>query len=395
MTREAVIVAGARTAVGRAKRGTTRNTRSDEMGAAVIRNLLARIDGALDPAEIDDVIIGCAMPEGVQGLNMARNIALRAGLPDAVAAATVNRFCSSGLQTIAMAAERIIANGADVIVAGGAETMSLVPMTGYRISPNPWLVDEKPETYMSMGLTAERVADQYEVSRQAQDEYALRSHQKAARAQDEDRFAGQIVPLEIEEVTPGENGPERQMVTFAQDEHVRRDTSLERLAALKPVFQQGGTVTAGNSSPLSDGAAAVLVMERSKAEALGLQPLLRFVGFAVAGVPPEVMGVGPVQAVPKLLKRTGMSLEDIDFVELNEAFASQAVAVVRELGIDEEKLNVDGGAIALGHPLGATGAKLTVQIMDQLLRNKAQFGLVTMCVGGGMGAAAIFENVAG
>lgn len=395
MTREAVIVAGARTAVGRAKRGTTRNTRSDEMGAAVIRNLLARIDGALDPAEIDDVIIGCAMPEGVQGLNMARNIALRAGLPDAVAAATVNRFCSSGLQTIAMAAERIIANGADVIVAGGAETMSLVPMTGYRISPNPWLVDEKPETYMSMGLTAERVADQYEVSRQAQDEYALRSHQKAARAQDEDRFAGQIVPLEIEEVTPGENGPERQMVTFAQDEHVRRDTSLERLAALKPVFQQGGTVTAGNSSPLSDGAAAVLVMERSKAEALGLQPLLRFVGFAVAGVPPEIMGVGPVQAVPKLLKRTGMSLDDIDFVELNEAFASQAVAVVRELGIDEEKLNVDGGAIALGHPLGATGAKLTVQIMDQLLRNKAQFGLVTMCVGGGMGAAAIFENVAG
>lgn len=395
MTREAVIVAGARTAVGRAKRGTTRNTRSDEMGAAVIRNLLARIDGALDPAEIDDVIIGCAMPEGVQGLNMARNIALRAGLPDAVAAATVNRFCSSGLQTIAMAAERIIANGADVIVAGGAETMSLVPMTGYRISPNPWLVDEKPETYMSMGLTAERVADQYEVSRQAQDEYALHSHQKAARAQDEDRFAGQIVPLEIEEVTPGENGPERQMVTFAQDEHVRRDTSLERLAALKPVFQQGGTVTAGNSSPLSDGAAAVLVMERSKAEALGLQPLLRFVGFAVAGVPPEIMGVGPVQAVPKLLKRTGMSLDDIDFVELNEAFASQAVAVVRELGIDEEKLNVDGGAIALGHPLGATGAKLTVQIMDQLLRNKAQFGLVTMCVGGGMGAAAIFENVAG
>ncbi len=395
MTREAVIVAGARTAVGRAKRGTTRNTRSDEMGAAVIRNLLARIDGALDPAEIDDVIIGCAMPEGVQGLNMARNIALRAGLPDAVAAATVNRFCSSGLQTIAMAAERIIANGADVIVAGGAETMSLVPMTGYRISPNPWLVDEKPETYMSMGLTAERVADQYEVSRQAQDEYALHSHQKAARAQDEDRFAGQIVPLEIEEVTPGENGPERQVVTFAQDEHVRRDTSLERLAALKPVFQQGGTVTAGNSSPLSDGAAAVLVMERSKAEALGLQPLLRFVGFAVAGVPPEIMGVGPVQAVPKLLKRTGMSLEDIDFVELNEAFASQAVAVVRELGIDEEKLNVDGGAIALGHPLGATGAKLTVQIMDQLLRNKAQFGLVTMCVGGGMGAAAIFENVAG
>jgi len=333
------------------------------------------------------------MPEGVQGLNMARNIALRAGLPASVPAVTVNRFCSSGLQTIAMAAERIIANGADVIIAGGAETMSMVPMTGFRVSPNPWLVEHNPEAYMSMGLTAERVAAEYEVSRQAQDEYALRSHQKAARAQDENRFAGQILPLEIEEVTPGNGRPERRTIILGADEHVRRDTSLESLAKLKPVFQQGGTVTAGNSSPLSDGAAAVLIMERGRAEALGLKPLLRFVGFSVAGVPPEVMGIGPVAAVPRVLQRTGLSLEEIDFIELNEAFASQAVAVVRELGFDEEKLNVDGGAIALGHPLGASGAKLTVQLMDQLLRHDAQFGLVTMCVGGGMGAAGIFENV--
>jgi acetyl-CoA acyltransferase len=392
MTREAVIVAGVRTAVGRAKKGTTRNTRSDEMAAALIRELLRRAE-ALDPAEIDDVIIGCAMPEGVQGLNMARNIALRAGLPASVPAVTVNRFCSSGLQTIAMAAERIIANGADVIIAGGAETMSMVPMTGFRVSPNPWLVENNPEAYMSMGLTAERVAAEYEVSRQAQDEYALRSHQKAARAQDENRFAGQILPLEIEEVTPGNGRLERRTIILGADEHVRRDTSLESLARLKPVFQQGGTVTAGNSSPLSDGAAAVLIMERGRAEALGLKPLLRFVGFSVAGVPPEVMGIGPVAAVPRVLQRTGLSLEEIDFIELNEAFASQAVAVVRELGFDEERLNVDGGAIALGHPLGASGAKLTVQLMDQLLRNDAQFGLVTMCVGGGMGAAGIFENV--
>jgi acetyl-CoA acyltransferase len=392
MSREAVIVAGARTAVGRAKKGTTRNTRSDEMAAAVIQELLRRAP-ALDPDEIDDVIIGCAMPEGVQGLNMARNIALRAGIPDSVPAVTVNRFCSSGLQTIAMAAERIIANGADVVIAGGAETMSMVPMTGFRVAPNPWLVENAPEAYMGMGLTAERVAAEYEVSRQAQDEFALYSHQKAARAQDEGRFAGQIVPVEIEEVTAANGSVERRTFTFDSDEHVRRDTNLESLAKLRPVFQQGGTVTAGNSSPLSDGAAAVLVMERSRAEALGLAPLLRFVGFNVAGVRPDIMGIGPVAAVPRVLQRTGMSLAEMDFIELNEAFASQAVAVVRELGIDEEKLNVDGGAIALGHPLGASGAKLTVQLMEQLLRNEAQFGLVTMCVGGGMGAAGIFENI--
>jgi acetyl-CoA acyltransferase len=392
MSREAVIVAGARTAVGRAKKGTTRNTRSDEMAAAVIQELLRRA-GALDPAEIDDVIIGCAMPEGVQGLNTARNIALRAGLPDSVPAATVNRFCSSGLQTIATAAERIIANGADVIIAGGVETMSLVPMTGFRVAPNPWLVENHPEAYMGMGLTAERVAAEYEVSRQAQDEYALYSHQKAARAQDENRFAGQIVPVEIEEVTATNGSVERRTLIFDTDEHVRRDTNLESLSKLRPVFQQGGTVTAGNSSPLSDGAAAVLVMERNRAESLGLRPLLRFVGFNVAGVRPDIMGIGPVAAVPRVMQRTGLSLAEMDFIELNEAFAAQSVAVIRELGFDEEKLNVDGGAIALGHPLGATGAKLTVQLMEQLLRSDAQFGLVTMCVGGGMGAAGIFENI--
>lgn len=392
MTREAVIVAGARTAVGRAKRGSTRNTRSDEMAAAVIRRLLEQA-GDLNPQDIDDVILGCAMPEGVQGLNFARTIALRAGLPPSVPGMTVNRFCSSGLQTIAIAAERIIANGADAIIAGGAETMSLVPMTGFRVSPNPHLVGEQPEAYMSMGLTAEQVSEEYEVSRQAQDEFALHSHNKAARAIDAGRFEEQIVPLEIEEVSPGDEGPQRRAFVFAEDEHVRRDTSLEKLAVLKPVFKRNGTVTAGNSSPLSDGAAAVLIMERQKAEALGLKPILKFAGFNVGGVRPEVMGIGPVEAVPRLLKRTGMELTDIDLIELNEAFAAQAVAVVRELGIDEERLNVNGGAIALGHPLGCTGAKLTVQLMYEMLRRDVQLGMVTMCVGGGMGAAGIFENV--
>ncbi len=392
MTREAVIVAGSRTAVGKSKRGTTRNWRSDEMAAAVIQDLLKKAP-ALDPGEIDDVIIGCAMPEGAQGLNFARTIALRAGLPVNTPGQTVNRFCSSGLQTIAMAAERIIANGADVIIAGGAETMSLVPMTGYRINPNPYMVENMPEVYMGMGLTAEQVAEEYEVTRQAQDEFAVRSHQKAAAAYERGAFKDEIVPLEIEEVVAGPNGPQRTTTLFDRDEHLRPDTSLEGLAKLKPVFKQGGTVTAGNSSPLSDGAAAVIVMERSKAEALGLTPILRFVGFNVGGVRPEIMGVGPVAAVPKLLKRTGMSLDDIDLIELNEAFASQAIAVIRELGFDESIVNVNGGALALGHPLGCTGAKLTVQIMHEMQRRDAQFGMVTMCIGGGMGAAGIFERL--
>jgi acetyl-CoA acyltransferase len=333
------------------------------------------------------------MPEGAQGLNFARSIALRAGLPVDTPGLTVNRFCSSGLQTIAMSAERIIANGADVIIAGGAETMSLVPMTGYRINPNPYMVEHMPEVYMGMGLTAEQVAEEFEVTRQAQDEFALRSHQKAAVAYEREAFKSQIVPIEVEEVTPGPNGPERVTTVFDQDEHLRPDTTLEGLAKLKPVFMQGGTVTAGNSSPLSDGAAAVIIMERGKAEALGLTPILRFVGFNVGGVRPEIMGVGPLAAVPKLLKRTGMSLEDIDLIELNEAFASQAVAVIRGLGLDEERVNVNGGAIALGHPLGCTGAKLTVQIMHEMQQRDAQFGMVTMCIGGGMGAAGIFERL--
>ncbi|MCI0396996.1 MAG: acetyl-CoA C-acyltransferase [Chloroflexi bacterium] len=392
MEREAVIVAGSRTAVGRAKKGSTRNWRSDEMAAAVIRDLLRKAEG-LDPAEIDDVIIGCAMPEGAQGLNFARLIALRAGLPVDTAGMTVNRFCSSGLQTIAIAAERIIANGADCIIAGGAETMSLVPMIGFRTSPNPGLVEEMPEAYMSMGLTAERVSEEFEVSRQAQDEFSVRSHQKAAAAYAEQRFKDEIVPIEVEEVTPGAHGPERRSFVFDRDEHLRPDTTLEGLAKLKPVFKRGGTVTAGNSSPLSDGAAAVIVMERKKAQALGLKPLLKFVGFAVAGVRPEIMGVGPVAAIPRLLKRTGLSLDDMELIELNEAFAAQAVAVVRELGMDEEKLNVNGGAIALGHPLGCSGAKLSVQILHEMKRRNAHLGMVTMCIGGGMGAAGIFENL--
>jgi acetyl-CoA acyltransferase len=392
MTREAVIVAGSRTAVGKSKRGTTRNWRSDDMAAAVIQDILRKAP-SLNPAEIDDVIIGCAMPEGAQGLNFARSIALRAGLPVEVSGQTVNRFCSSGLQTIAMAAERIIANGADVIIAGGAETMSLVPMTGFRVNPNPYMVENMPEVYMGMGLTAECVAEEYEVTRQAQDEFAARSHQKAAAAYERGAFKDEIVPLEIEEIVAGPNGPQRTTMMFDRDEHLRPDTTVEGLSRLKPVFKQGGTVTAGNASPLSDGAAAVIVMERSRAEALGLTPLLRFVGFAVAGVRPEVMGVGPIAAVPKLLKRTGMSLADIDLIELNEAFASQALAVIRELGLDESRVNVNGGAIALGHPLGCTGAKLTVQIMHEMPRRDAQFGMVTMCIGGGMGAAGLFERL--
>lgn len=392
MTREAVIVAGSRTAVGKSKRGTTRNWRSDEMAAAVIQDLLQKAP-ALDPAEIDDVIIGCAMPEGAQGLNFARTIALRAGLPVEIPGQTVNRFCSSGLQTIAMAAERIIADGADVIIAGGAETMSLVPMTGFRVNPNPYMVENMPEVYMGMGLTAERVADEYEVTRQVQDEFALNSHRKAAAAYERDAFKDQIVPLEIEEVTAGPDGPVRSTTIFDRDEHFRPDTSLEGLARLKPVFKQGGSVTAGNSSPLSDGAAAVVVMERTKAEALGLTPILRFVGFNVAGVRPEVMGIGPIAAVPRVLKRTGIALSEIDLIELNEAFASQSVAVIRELGLDESRVNVNGGAIALGHPLGCTGAKLTVQLMYELQKRDAQFGMVTMCIGGGMGAAGIFERL--
>jgi acetyl-CoA acyltransferase len=392
--REAVIVAAARTAVGKSKRGVTRNTRSDDMAAVVIQNLMEQTVGKLEPAEIDDVIIGCAMPEGSQGLNFARVIALRAGLPVEIPAQTVNRFCSSGLQTIAMAAERIIANGADVIIAGGAETMSLVPMTGFHISPNPYMAQNEPEVYMSMGHTAERVADEWNITREDMDAFAYNSHMKAAKAIDGGLFKQEIVPFEIEETTIGEDGvPQKRTITFAEDEHLRRDTTQEGLAKLKPVFREGGRVTAGNSSPLSDGAAGVIVMEAGKAAQLGLNPLARFVGFNVAGVRPEVMGVGPIAAVPRLLKRTGINQDDIDLIELNEAFAAQALAVIRELELDPEKVNVNGGAIALGHPLGCTGAKLTVQIINEMKRRNSKYGMVTMCIGGGMGAAGLFENI--
>ncbi len=394
MSREAVIVGAVRTAVGRAHKGTTRDVRPDDLAAAVIRELLRRTEGKLDPARIDDVVLGCAYPEGAQGLNPARPIGLLAGLPVDVPAQTINRFCSSGLQAIAIGAERILADGADIVIAGGVESMSAVPMIGYHLSLNPWLVENNPEVYMSMGLTAERVAEEFKISREVQDEFAFHSHRKASQAVDAGVFDREIVPFEFEQVSLGEDGAlEREQRVLREDEHLRRETSLEGLAELKPVFKRAGSVTAGNSSPLSDGAAAVLLMEGNTAVQLGLQPLARFVGFNVAGVRPEIMGVGPVKAVPRVLQRTGLKLEDMELIELNEAFASQAVAVMRELEFDPERVNVNGGAIALGHPLGCTGAKLTTQLVYELRRRRARYGLVTMCIGGGMGAAGIFENL--
>ena len=386
--REAVIVSAVRTAVGRAVKGSTRSLRPEAMGVAVIQEVLRRAGGSLSPEQVDDVIIGCAMPEGAQGLNMARLLALAAGLPDSVPAVTVNRFCSSGLQSIAQASERIIAGGADVIIAGGVESMSAVPMRGFHIAPDPALMARLPEAYMNMGLTAERVAAQYGVTRTAQDEFALRSQQRAAAALDSGKFRDEIVAVALDQSGGADGVPAGKLEV---DEHPRRDTTLAGLAALRPAFKQGGTVTAGNSSPLSDGAAAVLVMERSMAEAHGMRPLLRFVTFAVAGVPPELMGIGPVKAVPKALARAGLTLADMDLIELNEAFAAQAIAVSQELRLPADKLNVNGGAIALGHPLGCTGAKLTVQLLHELQRRRARYGLVTMCIGGGQGAAGIFE----
>ena len=391
--RDAVIVAMSRTAVGRARKGTTRTTRPEDLVKAVHRDVLDQTREKLDPAQIDDLILGCAMPEGPQGLNLARAVGLQAGLPDNVPGQTVNRFCSSGLQSIAIAAERIIANGADAIIAGGVETMSLVPMTGFRISPDYGTTYEQPEIYMGMGLTAERVAEQYGISREDQDEFAYNSHHKAVIATDAGKFAEEIAPVVFEEVSLVDGERRAHTVTFDQDEHLRRDTTLEGLAKLKPAFKQGGTVTAGNASPLSDGAAAVLVMEGEMAARLGLEPVARFVGFNVAGVPPEIMGIGPVAAVPRLLKRTGMRLADIDLIELNEAFAAQALAVMRQLELNPDSVNVNGGAIALGHPLGCTGAKLTVQLLHELGRQGARHGMVTMCIGGGQGAAGIFERL--
>jgi acetyl-CoA acyltransferase len=363
------------------------------MGAAVVKEVLRRA-APFDPKEVDDVIIGCALPEGEQGLNMGRIIALRAGLPDSVPAQTVNRFCSSGLQTIAHAANAILAGQADAIVAGGAETMSLVPMIGNKFAPNPHLAQEYPAVYMSMGLTAEVVAERYNVTRKDQDEFGYRSHMNAIAAQDAGRFRDEIVPLEVEISEADESGRVRRTTTlFDKDEGPRRATDVEALSKLKPVFHARGTVTAGNSSQTSDAAAAVLVMERSRAEALGLRPLARFVTFAVGGVPPDIMGIGPVVAVPKALKRAGLRLDQIDLIELNEAFAAQALAVIRQLEMDIDRVNVNGGAIALGHPLGCTGAKLTVHLLGEMKRRNARYGMVTMCVGGGQGAAGIFENL--
>jgi acetyl-CoA acyltransferase len=369
------------------------------MAAAVVGQALRRAAG-LEPKDIDDVIIGCAMPEGEQGLNLGRLAAIRAGLPSAVTGMTVNRFCASGLQTIALAAQQIRAGWGDCIIAGGSESMSMVPMIGYHFAPNPYLALEYPAVYLGMGLTAENVAEQYDVSRADQDAFALRSHRNAVAAQDAGKFRDEILPLDIklfEPVNgdaPADGGGTRALeYSFAVDEGPRRDTSADALAALKPVFREQGTVTAGNSSQTSDGAAAVVVMSEEKAKALGLKPLARMVSFAVAGVPPEIMGIGPVNAIPQALKLAGLALQDIDLIELNEAFAAQAVAVMRQLEMDEERVNVNGGAIALGHPLGATGAKLTVQLINELKRRRAHFGMVTMCIGGGMGAAGIFENI--
>ncbi|GAA5346885.1 acetyl-CoA C-acetyltransferase [Planifilum fimeticola] len=391
--REAVIVAGARTAVGKAHKGTLKNTRPEELGAAVVGELMRRVP-QVDPKEVEDVIMGCAMPEGEQGLNIARIIAVRAGLPTEVPGVTVNRFCSSGLQTIAMAAEKIMCGFADVVIAGGVESMSMVPMTGYKPSPNPYLMEHYPQIYMSMGHTAEEVARRFGVSREDQDRFAVESHRKAHRAIQEGKFKDEIVPVTVKERFIDENGKLREKeIVFDTDEGVRPDTSLEVLAKLKPVFRVDGTVTAGNSSQTSDGAAAVMVMSAEKAEQLGVKPIAVFRSFAVGGVDPDIMGVGPVVAVPKALKLAGLTLDQVDLVELNEAFASQSLEVIRRLELNPEIVNVNGGAIALGHPLGCTGAKLTVSILNELARRKQKIGVVTMCIGGGMGAAGVFEMV--
>jgi acetyl-CoA acyltransferase len=389
--REAVIVAGARTPVGKAKKGTLAHVRPDDLGALVVKETLRRAGNY--EGNIDDLIIGCAMPEAEQGLNIARNIGALAGLPYTVPAITINRYCSSGLQAIAYAAERIMLGHSDTVIAGGVESMSLVPMMGHVIRPNAKLAEEAPEYYMSMGHTAEQVAMKYGVSREDQDAFAVRSHQRAAKAIREGKFKDEIVPVEVTVRKVENNKLVEKTILFEEDEGVRPDTNMETLAKLRPAFSANGTVTAGNASQMSDGAAAVMVMDREKAESLGLKPLGKFRSFAVAGVPPEVMGIGPVAAVPKALKLAGLELSDIGLIELNEAFASQSIQVIRELGLDEEKVNVNGGAIALGHPLGCTGAKLTLSLLYEMRCRNVQFGIVTMCIGGGMGAAGVFELI--
>src|SRR6201993_3225713 len=390
--RDAVIVSSVRTPVGKAYKGTLRATRPDDLAATAIKGALERVP-QVDPKEIEDVIIGCAMPEAEQGMNVARIASLRAGLPVEVSAMTINRFCSSGLQAIAMAAERIMAGGAEAIVAGGTESMSMIPMGGNKISPNPWLVEHYPESYLSMGLTAERVGQRFGISRGACDEFSLGSHRKALAAIAAGKFEDETVAVAVSYTTPNGKKPMRQEIRFKVDEGPRADTSLEALLALKPAFHVKGTVTAGNSSQMSDGAAAAIVMSADRAKALGIKPLARYVAFATAGYKPEEMGLGPVFAIPKALKMAGLKLSDIDVIELNEAFAAQSLAVIKEAGLDPEKVNPNGGAIALGHPLGCTGAKLTATVIRELKRRKGRYGMVTMCVGGGMGAAGLFESL--
>jgi acetyl-CoA acyltransferase len=390
--REVVIASSVRTPVGKAYKGTLRATRPDELGAVAIRGALDRLP-QLDPREIEDVIMGCAMPEAEQGMNVARIASLRAGLPVECSAITVNRFCSSGLQAIAMAAERIMAGGAEVIVAGGLESMTMIPMGGHKVSANPWLVANYPDAYLSMGLTAERIAKRFGVTREMSDEFSLNSHKKAMAAIEAGRFDDEIVSVPVSFTTPNGAKPKRQEIIFKVDEGPRADTTMEALGALKPAFHAHGIVTAGSSSQMSDGAAAAVVMSAEKAKQLGIKPLARFVAFATAGYKPEEMGVGPVYAIPKALKIGGLKLSDIDVIELNEAFAAQALCVIQQAELDPARVNPNGGAVALGHPLGCTGAKLTATIIRELKRRNGRYGIVTMCVGGGMGAAGIFENV--
>jgi len=391
--REAVIASSVRTAVGKAYKGTLRATRPDDLAAVAIKEAVARVKG-LDAKEIEDVILGCAMPEAEQGMNVARIASLRAGLPVESSAMTINRFCSSGLQAIAMAAERIQLGYAEAIVAGGTESMSLVPMGGNKISPNPWLMDHYPDSYLGMGLTAENLARKYKITREAADQFSYQSHQKALAAIKGGKFKEEVVPVEVSFTALNNGRPKTTTTMFDADEGPRADTSPEALAKLKPAFHAKGTITAGNSSQMSDGAAAAVVMSAERAKAIGAKPLARFVAFATAGCPPEEMGVGPVFAIPKALKIAGLKLDQIDVIELNEAFAAQSLSVIQLAGLDPAKVNVNGGAVALGHPLGCTGAKLTATILRELQRRNARYGMVTMCVGGGMGAAGIFERVA-
>jgi len=390
--REAVIVSAVRTPVGKAYKGTLRATRPDDFAAVAIKGALDRVP-QLERKEIEDVILGCAMPEAEQGMNVARTASLLAGLPVEVSAMTINRFCSSGLQAIALGAERIRGGGAEVIVAGGTESMSMVPMGGNKISANPTLVENYPDAYLSMGLTAERLAKRFGISRQQADEFSLNSHKKALAAIAAGKFDEEIVPVPVSFTTPNGSKPKRIDIQFKMDEGPRADTTMEALAALKPAFHVNGITTAGNSSQMSDGAAAAVLMNAERAHALGIKPLARFVSFATAGYKPEEMGLGPVFAIPKALKLAGLKLSDIEVIELNEAFAAQAMSVIKEGGLDPARVNPNGGAVALGHPLGCTGAKLTASIIRELKRRNGRYGLVTMCIGGGMGAAGIFENL--